>query len=74
VHVASVWLTFVSGFFDILQGLQELKSRREIANGQTDTEAITQNVPVGRIKMIKFHCGIYFVCNNACVLLIEYMF
>ena len=36
LHVVSVWLTFVSGFFDILQGLQELQSGREIANGQTD--------------------------------------
>jgi len=26
----------VSGFFEILQGLQELQSGREIANGQTD--------------------------------------
>jgi hypothetical protein len=31
LHVISMWLTFVSGFFEILQGVQELQSRREIA-------------------------------------------
>jgi len=37
LHVLSVWLTFVSGFFEILQ---ELQSGREIANGHRDDNLI----------------------------------
>jgi len=29
MHVVSVWLTFVSGFFEILQEVQELQSEKE---------------------------------------------
>jgi len=29
MHVVSVWLTFVSGFFEILSGVQELQSEKE---------------------------------------------
>jgi len=32
MHVVSVWLTFVSGFFEIIKGVQELQSGREKSN------------------------------------------
>jgi len=50
-----MWLTFVSGFFKILQGVQELQSGREIANVQTDTkmdQAIQNIASAHRLSLV----------------------
>jgi hypothetical protein len=56
LHVVSMWLKFVSGFFEILQGVQELQSGREIANNRWTDRGIDghrgYNIihPLGRIQ------------------------
>ena len=40
-HIVSVWLKFLSGFFEILQGLQELQIGREKSNMAFDPLSMT---------------------------------
>ena len=54
-----MWLTFVSGFFEILQGVQELKSGREIANGQMDPAI--QNIASARHLSLVNICVIFLL-------------